>query len=184
MTARALTAFLIATVAALAAADVSVQVLKGVTPLLDEKPNTFRVDLTVRVVEEMGEDTELRHVTVVDELPEQLTLVRGELTHKVGLQSVEYDAPATAGWASMDYVVRADKVRFTLANQSYNIMVPPSRVSVLESDSESADSIATKLSDPVVIVAKLPLPKATIMFANLCHTHAHVRFLSAHLLVG
>ena len=44
----------VAAIAALVVAIPNIQVRKGATPLPNEKPNTFRVDIAFRVVEEAG----------------------------------------------------------------------------------------------------------------------------------
>ena len=164
MTVRALTTIAVFVAAALfAAAEPTVQVRKGVTLLHNEKPNTYLVSLRFRVVEEAGENTEKRNVVVADSLPEQLTLVRGELSRKFAVQSVEVDARPNDGWTTTEYVVRADKVRFTLANQSYDIDIPPSRIAVLESDQDDAQAIYTQSSETVTVHATMQLPKATIL---------------------
>jgi len=159
---RTLAVIIVAVLAALAFAEPLVQVRKGVTPLRSEKPNTFRVDIAFRVQEEAGDDAQERVVQVTESLPPQVTLVSGELAHKLTVKSVEVDSPATDGWNSLEYVVCADKVKFTLKNLTVDVIIRPTRFSVYASDKEDAEVITSEVSDVVTLRTAFPLPKATL----------------------
>ena len=164
MNARVLTAVVVAAVVVLATAEPLVQVRKGATPLADGKPNTFRVDLAFRVVEEAGEDAGKRVVSVAESLPETVSLVSGELARKFTVDSVEVDAAPMDGWTSMEYVVCADKVKFTLRNLTFGVVIPPSRISVLASEEDNADVVVSDYSEPLALRAVFPMPKASVLF--------------------
>ena len=163
MNARVFTAVVVAAVVVLAAADPLVQVRKGATPLADAKPNTFRVDLAFRVVEEAGEDAGKRVVSVAESLPETVSLVSGELARKFTVDSVEADAAPMDGWTSMEYVVCADKVKFTLRNLTFGVVIPPSRISVLAGEEENAEVVVSDYSEPLALRAVFPMRKAPIL---------------------
>lgn len=167
MNARVFTAVVVAAVVVLAAADPLVQVRKGATPVADAKPNTFRVDLAFRVVEEAGEDAGKRVVSVAESLPETVSLVSGELARKFTVDSVEVDAAPMDGWTSMEYVVCADKVKFTLKNLTFGVVIPPSRISVLASEEENAEIVVSDYSEPLALRAVFPTRKAPILFVFL-----------------
>ena len=195
MNARVFTAVVVAAVVVLAAADPLVQVRKGATPLADAKPNTFRVDLAFRVVEEAGEDAGKRVVSVAESLPETVSLVSGELARKFTVDSVEVDAAPMDGWTSMEYVVCADKVKFTLKNLTYGVVIPPSRISVLASEEENAEVVVSDYSEPLALRAVFPMRKAPILFVfffppspspsshppscRSCHSHTLPPFCAA-----
>ena len=183
MNARVFTAVVVAAVVVLAAADPLVQVRKGATPVADAKPNTFRVDLAFRVVEEAGEDAGKRVVSVAESLPETVSLVSGELARKFTVDSVEVDAAPMDGWTSMEYVVCADKVKFTLKNLTFGVVIPPSRISVLASEEENAEVVVSDYSEPLALRAVFPMRKAPILFVfsspfwfRFCSLHAYSSF--------
>ena len=164
---------LVAAVAALAVAEPIVQVRKGATPLPNEKPNTFRVDIAFRVQEEAGEDARERLVQVTESLPSQVTLVSGELAHKLTVKTVEVDAAPLDGWTNLEYVVCADQVKFTLKNLTYDVMIRPTRFSVYETTKEDSEVVASEISDIVTLRTALPIPKATLLFVSHLSPHTH-----------
>ena len=160
-----MTVLLVAAVAALAVAEPIVQVRKGATPLPNELPNTFRVDIAFRVQEEAGEEPRERLVQVTESLPDMVTLVKGELAHKLIVKTVEVDAAPLDGWTNIEYTVCADKVKFTLKNLTYDVMIRPTRFSVHETTKDDSEVIASEISDVVTLRTAFPVPKATLLFA-------------------
>jgi len=164
--------FVFAAVAAMAVAHPLVQTRKGATPLPNEKPNTFRVDIAFRIVEEAGEDAQERSVFVTESLPPQVSLVSGTLAQKLKVKSVEVDAAPLDGWTNLEYVICADKVKFTLKNLTYDIVIRPTRFSIDSNEKEEGDVITSQTSDPISIRTYFPIKKATLFadfeYLTLC----------------
>jgi len=154
--------FVFAAVAAFACAYPLVQTRKGATPLPNEKPNTFRVDIAFRIVEEAGEEAQERSVQVTESLPPQVSLVSGVLSQKIKVKSVEVDAAALDGWTNLEYVICADNVKFTLKNLTYDIVIRPTRFSIDSNEKEEGDVITSQTSDPITIRTYFPIKKATL----------------------
>jgi len=172
MNSRLLTVVFIAAIAAFAVAEPLVQARKGATPLPNEKPNTFRVDIAFRVVEEAGEEAQKYTVKVTESLPPMVSLVSGNLAQEFHVKSVEVDAAPLDGWTNIEYVVCADKVEFTLKNLTYDVIIRPTRFSVYASDKEDGDVITSQISEPITLRTYFPLKKATLFadfeYLTLC----------------
>ena len=170
MNSRFVTVVLVAAaVAAMVVAEPLVESRKGATPLPNEKPNTFRVDIAFRIVEESGEDAQDREVQVTDSLPPQLSLVSGKIIQTVHVKSVEAGAGPLEGWTNLEYVVCADKVQFTLKNLTYNVVIRATRFSVYANEKEKkegADVITSQVSDPITLHTVFPTKKATLLFVT------------------
>ena len=149
--------------AALAVATPLVQVRKGATPLPNEKPNTFRVDIAFRIVEEAGEESQERSVEVTESLPAQVSLVSGVLAQDLKVKSVEVDASPLDGWKNLEYVICADNVKFTLKNLTYDVIIRPTRFSI-KSNEKDNEVITSQTSEPITIRAVFPIKKATLLF--------------------
>jgi len=161
-----------AALAAMVVAEPLVETRKGATPLPNEKPNTFRVDIAFRIVEEAGVDAQDRSVMVSESLPPMVSLVSGKLSQKLSVKSVEPDAAPLDGWTNLEYVICADKVKFTLKNLTYDVLIRPTRFSVFSNENEEGDVITSQTSDPITIHTTFPIQKATLFadfeYMTLC----------------
>ena len=156
---NARTLALLALLAATALATPIIQATKAAQPVTGPgiAPNTFDVQLTYRVVEEDGEDSQERFVLVTDSLPESVELVSGELVSRRTITSVEADADPEDGWDGILYRIRASKVAFSVVNQSVLVVLPPVHVSVTATQDPASEVIVSKASAPARITVDFPL---------------------------